>query len=161
MVKKSSDLTACFKPAFVNNEVEILFEKHKKRFKENIPDSIYTFVSSQPANVPCQCQSLCLYLNQHLVGISFLDIGEVSTSSVYQCFDPLEDKRSLGILMVLLSIEYSKKLGKKYYYPGYAYKEPSHYDYKKAFRGLEYFDWQHHWLPLTKGYSASSKNVVD
>ncbi len=150
VLKKNCDLKVCFKPAFVNSEVELLFAKHKERFKENIPDSIYTFVSMQPADVPCQCKSLCLYLENRLVGISFLDVGKISTSSVYQCFDTLESKRSLGILMVLLSVKYSKKLGKKYYYPGYAYKENSHYDYKKAFRGLEYFDWQYNWLPLEK-----------
>ena len=157
--KKNTDLKACFKPAFIDTEVEILFEKHKERFKENIPDSIYTFMSSQPADVPCQCKSLCLYLENRLVGISFLDIGKISTSSVYQCFDPLEKKRSLGILMVLLSIEYSKKLGKTYYYPGYSYKESSHYDYKKAFKATEYFNWQQSWLPLEKhSYNPPEKS---
>ncbi len=146
VLKKNRDINVRFKPAFVNTEVEVLFEKHKERFQENIPDSIYTFVSLQPAEMPCKCESLCLYLKNNLVGISFLDIGKTSTSSVYQCFDLLEGKRSLGILMILLSIEYSQKLGKKYYYPGYAYEEASHYDYKKAFKSLEYFDWQQDWL---------------
>lgn len=148
VLKKNCDLTIQLQNAFVNSTIEDLFEKHKKRFTENIPDSIYDFISSQPATVPCHCQSLCLYLKHHLVGISFLDIGNISTSSVYQCFDPLESKRSLGILMILLTIDYSQKLGKKYYYPGYAYKEASYYDYKKAFNALEYFDWQNNWLPL-------------
>jgi len=29
----------------------------------------------------------------------------------------------------------------RYVYPGYATLGPSHYDYKKQFRGLEGYDW--------------------
>ena len=140
-LKRNVDLEVRVVPAFVNPEVEALFERHKLRFKHNVPESIYSFVSHRPATLPCECSSLCLYKNDRLVGISYLDVGETATSSVYQCFDPDESKRSLGNLMILLSIEHSRTLGKMLYYPGYAYREPSHYDYKKNFAGLEAYDW--------------------
>jgi len=148
ILKKNSDLKVVFKPAFVNEEVTALFEKHKKRFKENIPESIHVFVSRKPATVPCEAESLCLYKDSKLLGISYFDLGKQATSSVYQCYDPDFSKRSLGIFMILESIKRSIMLNKDFYYPGYAYKEPSHYDYKKRFSATEYFNWNDKWLDL-------------
>ena len=39
--------------------------------------------------------------------------------------------------------------------PGYAYREPFTYDYKKNFSGLEYLDWSAGW----KNYTASAKGT--
>lgn len=145
VLKRNGDLRLEFRPAFVDAEVEALFERHRVRFKDNVPDSIYTFVSERPAELPCRCLSLCAYWGEQLVGISYLDVGETACSSVYQCFDPDLSRRSLGVFMVLCSVEYSLQIGKTHYYHGYAYEESSHYDYKKKFAALERFDWRGRW----------------
>ena len=155
VLKRNTDLRISFVPAFVDDEVTELFERHKTRFSDNVPASIYTFISERPADLPCTCQSLCLHLDERLIGISYLDIGEGATSSVYQCFDPGLPRRSLGVLMVLLSIERTRALGKPLYYPGYAYAEASHYDYKKNFAGLEAFDWRGGWQRLPRAVPAA------
>jgi leucyl-tRNA---protein transferase len=149
-LKTNQAINLVVKPAYVDAEVEILFEKHKTRFRDNVPESLETFLSEQPDRKPCTCVSLCLYLAGELVGISYLDVGETACSSVYQCFEPSLSKRGLGILMMVLAAQYSQEQGKTFYYPGYAFKEPSFYDYKKTLRGLETFDWQSNWLPLSK-----------
>jgi arginine-tRNA-protein transferase len=63
-------------------------------------------------------------------------------------FDPEETRRSLGIFTMLVAIRHSTELGCRYYYPGYATKEPSFYDYKKRFAPLEYLEWGTGWRPL-------------
>jgi leucyl-tRNA---protein transferase len=141
-IKGNQDVKLSIKPAYIDTEVEALFEQHKTRFKENVPESLTTFLSEQPASKPCPCVSLCLHLDDQLVGISYLDVGKTSTSSVYQCFEPSLSKRALGILMMLLAVRVSSEWGKTFYYPGYAFREPSFYDYKKTLRGLEVFDWK-------------------
>ncbi len=144
--KRNSDLEVRIVPAYIDSEVEKMFHKHKKRFVDNIPESPHVFMSVEPATRPCEAKSLCFYEGDRLVGMSFLDIGHKSCSSVYQLFDPELTKRSLGIYMVLTSIKYCQEIGMDYYYPGYAYHESSHYDYKKRFNALEYFDWKSKWL---------------
>lgn len=146
VLKKNQDIEVKLQPAFVNAQVEALFARHKTRFSHSIPQSIYNFLSRHPAHTPCRCHSLTLHHQGRLVGISYLDEGAQATSSVYQCFDPDLSRRSLGILMILHSILLSRAWGKTYYYPGYAYLEPSEYDYKKRLGALEYFDWQGNWL---------------
>lgn len=148
ILKKNSDLTVIMRDAFIDEEKEKLFFAHRVRFKENIPDSIYTFLSNNPAKIPCNTQEICLFQDGKLLAASFLDVGSKAASSIYTIFDPIEEKRSLGIFVILLSIDYSIKTGLEYYYPGYAYKEPSHYDYKKKFSALEYYDWKNAWTKL-------------
>jgi Putative arginyl-tRNA:protein arginylyltransferase len=89
-----------------------------------------------------------------LLAASFLDIGRQSTSAVYAMFEPSESKRSLGVFTMLEAIRHSRELGCKYYYHGYAYREPSVYDYKKNFAGTEYYDWSEGWKPFTRGEST-------
>lgn len=146
VLKKNLDLQLKLQPAFVNAQVEALFERHKIRFAHSVPESIFNFVSRRPSNIPCRCHSLTLHHQGLLVGISYLDEGERATSSVYQCFDPAYARRSLGILMIVHSIQLSLAWGKTFYYPGYVYQEPSEYDYKKRLGALEYFDWKGNWL---------------
>ena len=52
-----------------------------------------------------------------------------------------------GEMMILHSIEFSRKRNCRYYYPGYAYQEPFAYDYKKRLRALEFLDWNRGWSP--------------
>ena len=148
ILKKNQDLQVVIRDAFIDRVKEDLFFVHRNRFKENIPDSIYTFLSYDPANIPCCTKEICLYKDEKLLAASFLDVGKSSASSIYTIFDPTEVKRSLGIYVILLAIDYSLKANYQYYYPGYAYKEPSHYDYKKKFAALEYYQWDDKWLVL-------------
>ncbi len=145
VLKNNADLKVAIREAFLDEEKEALFQRHKLRFTENIPNSIYDFLSQSPAQIPCETKEICLFENGKLIGVSFLDVGDQSSSSVYSIYEPEITKRSLGTCLILTSIQYSMKLGKRYYYLGYAYREPSHYDYKKRFSGLEEYAWEGGW----------------
>jgi leucyl-tRNA---protein transferase len=147
ILAKNRDTETVLRPSFIDDQKEHLFKKHRLRFDENVPSSLLDFLSPNPATVPCLNVELCVYLGDKLLGVTFLDVGERATSAVYAIFDPEEAKRSVGILMMLRSIEYSRESGYRHYYPGYAYREPFTYDYKKRFAGLEYLDWTTGWKP--------------
>jgi arginine-tRNA-protein transferase len=112
-------------------------------------------MSPDPSAAPCPNLELCVYHGEKLLAATFLDIGATATSAVYAIFDPEASKRSLGILMMLHSIQFSIEGGCRYYYPGYAYREPFTYDYKKRFAGLEYLDWSRGW----KTYQTASDSA--
>jgi arginyl-tRNA--protein-N-Asp/Glu arginylyltransferase len=151
ILARNKDTELIIRPSFVDEEKTALFEKHRLRFDQNTPTSLYNFLSEFPDSVPCPNLELCVYRDRKLCGVTFLDIGERCTSGVYAMFDPAETKRSLGILMILHSIQFSRERGCRYYYPGYAYHEPFAYDYKKRFTGLQYLDWQAGWKPYGSG----------
>jgi leucyl-tRNA---protein transferase len=146
---KNRDVQIIIRDSSITPEKEELFVQHRQRFKENVPTSLYDFFSERPASVPCPNREICVYREEALIAVSFLDIGKQSTSAVYAMFDLRESRRSLGIFTMLEAIRYSRELQCRYYYPGYAYREPSFYDYKKNFTGLDYLDWQRGWLPLS------------
>jgi leucyl-tRNA---protein transferase len=141
VVRKNSDLRYKIAPIKIDAEKIQLFDRHKTRFKDNIPDSIYTFLSPQ-RGIPCETMELDVFLGDKLLASSFFDVGKESISSVYAIFEPEEKKRSLGIFTMLLEIDFAIKTGKKFYYHGYAHQEESFYDYKKRFHGIEAYDWK-------------------
>ena len=143
---RNRDLELRIGPTLISPTVESLFHQHKTRFADNIPDSIHDFLSEQPATMPCRNHQLSLYLEDRLLAASFLDLGATAASAVYAIFDPVESRRSLGIELILAGVEYAQARGMVYYYPGYAYRGPSIYDYKKRFAGLEAYDWKGRWL---------------
>lgn len=145
VLKKNQDLQTFIRPIEITPEKEVLFETHKKRFKNNIPDSLDDFLSFMPAEVPCEALEVCVYEPGGLLAASFFDVGAATVSAVYAMFDPRETSRSLGIFTMLSTIDYALETGKTFYYPGYAYEGNSFYDYKKRFSALETFDWDKSW----------------
>ena len=149
VLKNNQDTQIVVGASSIDAAKEELFYKHRQRFTENIPSSLNDFLSPVPDSVPCTNLELCVYSAETLLGVTFLDVGESATSAVYAIFDPVQAKRSLGILMMLHSIRLSQERGYRYYYPGYAYREPFAYDYKKRFTGLECLDWEGGWKAYT------------
>jgi arginyl-tRNA--protein-N-Asp/Glu arginylyltransferase len=149
VLKRNRDVRVEIRDTVIDDVKHELFYRHRERFEENIPESLFTFLSEgQPAFVPCRNQEICVYGEERLLAASFLDIGHSATSAVYAMFDPEETRRSLGIFTMLVAIRHSTELGCRYYYPGYATKESSFYDYKKRFAALEYLEWETGWRPL-------------
>jgi arginine-tRNA-protein transferase len=157
ILAKNRDVQIIIQPARIDALRAEMFERHKQRFDHNVPESLHTFLSSQPDKIPCRNQEIGVYDGERLIAVSYLDIGEQATSGVYAMFEPDVSDRSPGILCILESIRYSQQLGCRYYYPGYAYQENSMYDYKKKFSGLEYLDWEKGW----QTYLPESKNESD
>ncbi len=143
----NQDLITTVETARVLPEYKALFDLHKVRFFENIPDQLEDYLGDYPERFPCQTRVIRVMLNNELIAAHFVDIGEHSLSSVYSVYNPKYHKRNLGIFTILQAIRYAQDLGKRWYYLGFATREPSHYDYKKQFAALEFFDW-HTWQPL-------------
>ena len=148
VLARNRDLRVETRPTVLDAETRRMFERHRLRFREQVPDSLDDFLSPAPATVPCRNETIRVYSGGRLVAAHFLDIGRRATSSVYSMFDPAESRRSLGVYTILLAIEHTRRAGRSHYYPGYATRERSPYDYKKGFAGLEEFDWRGRWLPV-------------
>lgn len=149
ILRKNAGLRCEVRPIYITPAVEDLFERHKMRFNDNAPDSLYNFLSTSPAKTPCEGLELAVYNNDVLMATSFFDVGSSALSGIYAVFDPEESHRSLGIFTMLKEIEFAIEGGWKFYYQGYCYSGESFYDYKKRFRGTEGFDWNSNWLPQT------------
>jgi arginyl-tRNA--protein-N-Asp/Glu arginylyltransferase len=161
VMRRNADLETRLVPAEHGAAYDRLFERHKTRFKENVPDSLRDFLSETPAEIPCANMALEVRNGRELLAVSFMDIGAESTSSVYAMFAPECAARSLGILTLLQEIAEARKLGKRYHYLGYSYTVPSVYDYKKGFRAVEGYDWGRAWIPMPQDFAWSREVEVE
>ena len=152
--RKIADLRVHVAATSIDAERERLFELHKQRFTENVPDSLEYFLGPSPNRVPCANCEVALFDGSQLIAASYLDVGARSVSSVYGFFHPDHAWRSPGIATMLLEIEFAQQLGCRYYYPGYTFREPSHYDYKKQFSGLEIYDWAGRWVSCQRRHKS-------
>jgi leucyl-tRNA---protein transferase len=161
ILKRNQDLTYIIRPTVINDEKHDLFFRHVVKFKSNHPDSIYDFISSDLRR-PFKTWELCVYKEDKLIACSFMDITPQSISSTYAMYDLAESKRSLGIYTMILELQYAMSKKKKFYYPGYAFEQPSFYDYKKKFMNVEFYDWHNDvWLPLVMRDEKKLSNIFN
>jgi len=154
VLRRIADLRLQISPSEIDEEREELFHQHKQRFTENVPESLEVFLGPSPHGIPCANSEVALFDGRQLVAASYLDLGACSVSSIYGFFHPDHAWRSPGIVTMLLEIQYAQQSGYRYYYPGYVFREPSHYDYKKQFAGLETYDWAGDWLPFQRSHNS-------
>ena len=108
---------------------------------------VVTLVQPSAMGEACETKQISVFEGQDPIAISYFDVGERSCSGVYAIFEPAHSERRLGIFTMLKEIEYAIAERKEFYYQGYAYQGESFYDYKKRFRGTEFFDWKGNWPP--------------
>ena len=142
--RRNADLKTSFGPPMMGEAETKLFHAHASRFKENVPSSLEAFLGPDPSSgIPCEIRQLSVTGDDgRLLAASYVGVGEEAWSSIYAMFDPAEGRRRLGIATLLWEIQAARAAGCRWLYHGYAYREPSHYDYKKKFSGLEWYDWE-------------------
>ena len=150
--RKNADLKFKIQPLrYIDEEKHLLFVRHSQRFSRRVPQSIMEMTPrwlTEP-NMSWEC---LVYKMDRLVACSFFDMTANATASIYAMFDPDESKRSLGILTMCLEIQNAMLQEQQIFYPGYAYFDPSHMDYKKQFNNTEYFNWDSgSWMPVDRG----------
>jgi leucyl-tRNA---protein transferase len=161
VLRKNADLRTEIRPIEITVETEDLFHRHKLRFEEGVPLSIYEFLSREPSVMPCKAKEVAVYRDDELIAVSYFDVGERSLSGIYAMFDPRESKSGLGIFTMLKEIEHALDTGREFYYQGYAYEGESFYDYKKRFSGLEYFDWRGEWRTFNAENACEAEDLSE
>lgn len=140
--RKNTDISCEVRKLEFRSETQALFEAHRRRFTENVPESLAVFLGADTANFPLTCMELHCRIEGRLVAASFFDLGYHSISSIYGIFDPLFSERSLGVFTLLQELQWAKDHGFHYLYHGYSTVRPGIYEYKKRFSALEFYDWE-------------------
>jgi arginine-tRNA-protein transferase len=73
------------------------------------------------------------YIGARLIGVSVLDFGETSASSVYHYFDPDESRRSIGVYSAVREIALCAERGLEWYYLGFYVRDCTHLAYKATY----------------------------
>lgn len=92
-------------------------------------------------DMPIRSYDLLVYKRDKLIACSNFDITQNAQYSNVAFYEPNESHLNLGTWTMLKELELGLKYNKSAHYPGYAYHEPSRFDYKKNFANVEFFDW--------------------
>ncbi len=140
VLKKNKDIKIKYNPLTYSDEIYNIYVDHCSRFpqesmnKENFIRSFYT-----PSVKALQAE---YYLNNELVAVGFLDVTHEAISSVYFIYKNQYQHLKLGTFSILKEIEYTRKIGYKYYYLGYFIKENQRMAYKNNFKPNEKMNWE-------------------
>lgn len=136
-------------PIELTSEKNQLFLRHCDRFEfgHHYTD-VRTFITRNSRFLPVQGWEIEVYDQAKLVACSYFHLGEHAFCATYCFFDPDYTQFSLGNFTMYLEIELAIRLGKQFYYTGYAHETPSQFDYKYNFNNLEAMNWEtEQWSP--------------
>jgi leucyl-tRNA---protein transferase len=137
LLRNNAGLAYKFVVAVNSNEKQQLFERwYTDRFGH--PESLSVWFMQ---DAPIRSYDLLVYKNDKLIACSNFDITDNAQYSNIAFYDPDEKHLNLGTWTMLKEIEFGLKNNKLIHYPGYAYMEPSKFEYKKKFPNVEFFDW--------------------
>jgi leucyl-tRNA---protein transferase len=152
LIKKGEKaLRFALEPKAVNASDERLFKLHSSRFVDNPPYLLSRMVAYQQG-MPQQGFTIRIYAGDEHIATSFFHHSQTAADSSYCVYDPAERwaEYSLGHLTMLLEILHCQQLGLEYYYVGYRFNKPSHFDYKANFNALERYKCFKEWIPCPR-----------
>ena len=151
-LKHNSDLRVVvndkgFKPEYTELYINYIRSRHAGGgMDEDTPESFANFILTG------WCDTLLIEIHdeERLLSVAATDQIPQGLSSVYTFFDPqISAQRGLGVFSLLWQIEYAKKLGLKYVYPGYWIAQSEKMRYKTDFQPIEgYID--NEWVALPR-----------
>lgn len=142
LLRKNQTLRTIIRPLRVTEEKSKLYRLYYER-RHNQPNSreignVYDYIKHYPAEL----MELCVFNEKKLIACSIFQVGNDAMYSDLAVWDLDEKRYGLGIMTVLLEMQYGRKLGLSYYYLGHYYRKNLNYQYKSRFSGLELYDWE-------------------
>ena len=156
--KKLEKLNRHFKvvisPGIMTSGHESLFQKYRKSLPDNRPDSIKQILYGDDNSNKNIYHSFAIdmYDDNFLIASGYFDIGEKRATGISTFYDPGYKKYSPGKYLIYKKIEYCKKKGLDFFYPGYFVPGCSDFDYKLSIgtSSLEYFHLNNQkWFPIS------------
>lgn len=147
ILRKNADVELAIGPLRYSDAIFGIYKEHSlSRFKKE-PGTEREFIE-QFYTPSCPGAQSEFRIEGKLVGTGFLNISEKGLSSVYFVYrDGLLD-RSFGIFSMLAEIEFARKEGFSFYYPGYWIRGNPRMNYKGTLRPKQiYHPDRGVWLP--------------
>jgi arginine-tRNA-protein transferase len=133
--RSDRELQVTWGPAIVDSQRLKLFNAHRaqrglsRRGPANLADYHEFLVAT------CvETAEITFRIDQELIGIAIVDLGEISINAVYTHFDPAHGRYSIGTLAVLKQVQWARQNGRRFVYLGLFVQQNAHLNYKQRFR---------------------------
>jgi arginyl-tRNA--protein-N-Asp/Glu arginylyltransferase len=146
LIKMNAQFEVVIQKVQITIEQENLFSKYSQSVSFDPAPSAYHLLcghNENRASLPLyDTFEINIYDQTKLIATGFFDFGKESTAGISCFYDPDYKKYSLGKYLMYLKMDFSKKAGCRFFYPGYFAPKYPLFDYKldlaKPF--LQYLD---------------------
>ncbi len=141
LLKRNQPFRVCIQKAVITPEHNELYEKYKTAIAFDAYSSLnQLLLNGQPGNIFNTWQ-VNMYDGDRLIACGFFDMGKTSAEGIVSIYHPDYKKYSLGKFLIYTKIDYCRRHGLAYFYPGYAVPGYKAFDYKLEIGGhaIQYF----------------------
>lgn len=156
LFRLNNSLKTEIKKAEITEEKEKLFATYKQSVAFEASVSVRHLLLGKSERCAYDTYEVNVYDDQKLIACGYFDLGATSAMGISCFYDPAYKKHSLGKFLIYLKMAYCKKLGLKFFYPGYFVPGYTFFDYKLTMGkdSLEYLKLENQtWYPI-KLFSA-------
>ena len=130
ILKKCSGFSVVLKPAYVNDEIETLYQAYKNHVAFKVADSAADYLHQQFVQLPFDSMMIKIYDGTKLIAAGYFDQGQNAIAGILNIYHPQYNMYSLGKFLILQKLEYALFKNMQYYYTGYISTESTRFDYK-------------------------------
>lgn len=117
-------------PFRLTQELETLYAVYKGGIDFDAPESVESCLLNGSVFNVFDTYVVEVRDGGRLIAAGIFDNGLESIAGIMNFYDPAYRKQSLGKFLMLQKIEYARRVGKTYYYPGYLAKDYPKFNYK-------------------------------
>lgn len=117
-------------PASITPEKEALFQKYRSGMSFVASQSLQALLFGESTFNIFNTYEVLLHDEDVLIGVGYFDIGNKAAAGIISFYDLSYKKNSLGKYLILLKVNYCKKIQLDYFYPGYFAPNYAAFDYK-------------------------------
>jgi arginyl-tRNA--protein-N-Asp/Glu arginylyltransferase len=107
-----------------------LFEKYKNSVPFDTAPSLSHLLYDNGYKNVYNSYEICVFDTEKLIACGIIDLGKDSSEGIVCFYDPDYKKHSLGKYLMLLKMEFCRKQGMNFFYPGYFAPHYPMFDYK-------------------------------
>lgn len=130
VMKKCADFSVTIQPAYVDDEVEMLYALYKNHVPFAVSSTCYSYLHQEILPDPFNSLMVQVRDRKKLIGAAYFDKGLDSIAGIMNIYHPQYHSCSLGKFMMLQKLQYALSLEMIYYYTGYISTESTRFDYK-------------------------------
>lgn len=130
---------------FIDSQRERLYQQHKHRFKGFVCHTLEEYLMGVYRSRIFDSYEVTLWDANRLIAWSCFDLGLNSAAGIMGLFDHDYAHYSLGKQTMIEEVDFLKKEGFKYYYPGYILDGSRDFDYKLALGSIQFRQHNGYW----------------
>lgn len=157
LYRRNSHLHVVIHKAVITPEHEELYGIYRRSISFSVSESLQDLLLANEERNRYNTYTVSLYDGDKLVAAGIFDLGATAAAGISCFYHPDYKKQSLGRYLMYLKIDFCRKRGLKYFYPGYVVPGYAAFDYKMNIgtATLEYLALDSNsWLPFS-GFSAA------